>query len=275
MSRLRAAAPRVAHALVVALLLATPLASPRAQVTRIDSWLRAGDTTLVGLGHFTYADAAGRRYDAMGHGQSFRAPTSGATSLDRFTFFLNDDFSNPGSPLTDFRAYVVAWDAGIGRPTGELLWRSDRRTGSTTPYLDPSTGMYAFEPYTFATGGLTLDPGRFYLAFLSTVEELAVPGGDGVYHFTALGAGVTGQGAGGGLVHLMMRDRTPGALTGAQLADASVTEVRTLQGMDAGFVAEFGVPQSRDMPGPAALPMLVLGLAAMGPLVRRRREGGA
>jgi hypothetical protein len=88
-------------------------------------------------------------------GQLFVAP---AGQLDSFSFWLR---SYPGYDNISLRAYVMAWNATTVSATGPVLW-SSAETG-----LISNAG---FLEYAFVTGGVSIDPGDTYVAFLSNAE---------------------------------------------------------------------------------------------------------
>lgn len=114
------------------------------------------------------------------YGQTFTAPGG---NLDSFTFYL-DDYLDGGSPdFVEFKAYVMAWDAGTWLVTGPVLFESGALTTTNNGGLD------GFEAITVNTGGISLSTGGTYVAFFSSSglfdgsEGLARWGltGDGAY----------------------------------------------------------------------------------------------
>lgn len=89
------------------------------------------------------------------YGQTFTV-TGSETKLDSFSFFL-DDYLNPD--FVDFEAYVYAWDGY--KATGSALYASSPM--STTN----NGGSGGFENFTLNTGGISLNSGSQYVAFLT------------------------------------------------------------------------------------------------------------
>lgn len=92
------------------------------------------------------------------YGQTFVAPDT-VTQLDSWTFYLTgvEDFK----PV-NFGFYLMAWDGAQQRASGELLFASEF---VTTSEYDAQSGFQAFD---FDTGGLALNAGKDYIAFIST-----------------------------------------------------------------------------------------------------------
>jgi len=88
------------------------------------------------------------------YGQTFTVGSE--TSLDNFTFYLNDSV-NPD--FTDFEAFVMAWDGA--KATGSILYQSAAL--STTN----NNGSDGFEEFSINTGGVSLTSGNQYVAFFS------------------------------------------------------------------------------------------------------------
>jgi hypothetical protein len=92
------------------------------------------------------------------YGQTFTASSSLGLSLDSFSFWLKQDTNDPNGPnASHFSAYVMAWD-GIAA-TGPVLYASAARL--------LSQDRNNFAEYTFNTGGVNLNDGHQYVAFLS------------------------------------------------------------------------------------------------------------
>ena len=134
-----------------------------------------GDS-LVFVGKYDYAanpgDVTDGRRTALNIGETFRVADPTHTQLDRFSFWISAPilFDNPADVL--FRAYVMEWDRSVNRPTS-ILWRSGDTRGTTD-----STGRESYDrgihdgsgwlELPFSTGGLILNPDKFYLALLSS-----------------------------------------------------------------------------------------------------------
>ena len=93
-------------------------------------------------------------------GQTFVAPSQ--SSLDSFSFWLG--YSPLALSSLDFRAYVYGWDVGQQAATGNALYTGGTQNHTATPAT-------AFTRHQTSTGGLVLNPGASYVAFLSTVNQ--------------------------------------------------------------------------------------------------------
>lgn len=114
------------------------------------------------------------------YGETFTAPTNGDTNLQSFGFYMGGPYA-AGDILMS--AYIATW---TGTNAGTLLF--------TSPSVDYSNTGYA--ELTFSTGGLALDPGASYVAFLSISDyygqsagesyisagDATIPGGYFVYY---------------------------------------------------------------------------------------------
>jgi hypothetical protein len=288
---------RTPLALAAGLLLAAAPAA--AQTASIDTRTGTNMSTYNWLGHYAYS--SGYSWANSG-GQTFRAPTNGANSLTSFSFGIgahNDNwyYNNYNAGALSFRAYLVAWDQATSRPTGEILWQSDVQQGSTSPTIWEynSNGHYThggFETRTFNTGGVSLAPGQTYLAFLSSANDLTAPNGTDQYYINTFQLAYTqstrydpyygysynvntgGDYTDGSAVYMYHYNAASG-MTGATLADPNATYVYAYGNgdwsYDAAFTAQFG---TTDMPEPASLAMLGLGLAGVARTLRRRQRQG-
>src|SRR5262245_3009640 len=88
------------------------------------------------------------------YGETFTAPTNGDVNLQDFGFYMGNPFV-PGNILC--RAYIATW---TGTNAGTLLYTS----------ADVDFANTGDEHLTFTTGGLNLEPGASYVAFLSVSE---------------------------------------------------------------------------------------------------------
>jgi hypothetical protein len=118
--------------------------------------------------------------DTATYGETFTAPTNGDVNLQDFGFYMGSPYV-PGNIL--LRAYIASW---TGTNAGTLLYKS-------ADFDFANTGN---DHITFSTGGLTLEPGASYVAFLSVSElygqssgqafisrgDPTIPGGNFVYH---------------------------------------------------------------------------------------------
>lgn len=174
------------------------------------------------------------------YGQRF---TAANTSLDAFSFWLSG-----GATGLNFRAYVYAWDDTFLRATGPALF--------TSGILSGPAGA-GFQEVAIGTGGVLLDPGQLYVAFLST-SGIA---GTGAVAWEA------SQGdfyADGGLVFTNNGEDT-GQWTAQTWGGVINTDMR--------FSMDFsqGGPNNV-VPEPISMVLLGSGLAGVGALRRRRRS---
>src|SRR4051812_3374461 len=88
-------------------------------------------------------------------GQTFT--TGNSNILQDFTFYLRSDNSSD-APVT-FAAYLARW--GGNEAFGPILFES------TVETYRPSPGLPEYTPFTFETGGLTLQTGTEYVVFMS------------------------------------------------------------------------------------------------------------
>jgi hypothetical protein len=125
-------------------------AGPALAVTTIDTGVGTGSS----LCSWGYPDTAT-------YGQTFVAP-AGDTVLDRFSFHMIR--GGDQTATIDYRAYVYRWD--VDRATGASVWESSPRqvTLATDDYLNP-------QQVATDTGGVALESGGTYVAFLSTSAD--------------------------------------------------------------------------------------------------------
>lgn len=96
------------------------------------------------------------------YGETFTAPTNGDTNLQSFGFYMGGPYAS-GDILMS--AYIATW---TGTTAGTLLF--------TSPSVDYSNTDYA--ELTFSTGGLALNPGASYIAFLSVSDYYGQSAGE-------------------------------------------------------------------------------------------------
>jgi hypothetical protein len=265
-----------------ALLLAGPVA---AQTASIDTRTGAAYSTWGSVGYSAYASNYSYAY---GYGQTFRAPTNGADAIQSFSFDISRYAGYTGAAA--FRAYLMAWDEATSRVTGGFLWQSDLQQGPTTTLAyDNTTGSYTgWETRSFNTGGITLNAGQTYVAFLSSAGDLGASGTNGDFWTSLRAVYNSGYDANGYYTHSgssytdgslveFLQYSPSNPLTAAELADPNVTRTWVYAdpgangccGYDAGFTAQFG---TTDMPEPASLAMLGIGLVGVARTVRRRKQ---
>lgn len=185
-------------------------------------------------------------------GQSFKVPTGNATVLQNFQFFLGNDrdFGGNGGGLF-FKGYVAAFD-GMNI-TGPILFESIIKQGN------PSD---TFAPFNFNTGGLALNPGSSYVAFLSAAGIPSV-GNVAFEDLEASDAPYTD----GSFVFQNSGD-DPASLTRDPFSSQ--------EGVNAAFSAQF-INATSTVPEPSEFVLLASGLSGLAGIVRlrRRRVAGA
>ena len=142
---------------------------------------------VSGFASTTYDNFTGYNpyYEPLGnpntatYGETFTAPTNGDTNLQSFGFYMGGPVSASDILMS---AYIATW---TGSNAGTLVF--------TSPSVDYSNTGDA--ELTFSTGGLALDPGASYVAFLSVSDyyglssgtsrvssgDATIPGGNFVY----------------------------------------------------------------------------------------------
>lgn len=174
------------------------------------------------------------------YGETFTAPTDGATDLTSFSFFLGDSVTS-GDILLN--GYIATW---TGSNAGTLLYTSSN-------YDFANTGPAEI---TFNTGGLDLTSGGSYVMFLSISQNYGSSGGQ------AYISSGTATIPGGGFAYANNGGNFSSLFTGSW--DASGLSPNWA--IDAEFSSPSGVPE------PGTFPLLGAGLLAIGTGIRRSRR---
>jgi hypothetical protein len=133
--------------------------------------------TTGGWNGTTNTGPLGANFRAMGQTLTVTGPE---TVLDDFTLFVNTTNTNIG--FINFRAYVMGWNGA--RAVGPVLYSSALQQVSTGG---------AVQAFTFLTGGLPLEDGHQYVAFVDTGDPQPSVSG-------AMGGAIDSSYAGGGFV---------------------------------------------------------------------------
>ena len=195
-------------------------------------------------------------------GQTFTVTDGLGTKLDNFSFFLGTPTGSPitsGTDTSHFSAYVMAWDGN--KATGAVLYTSPS-------YVIPASGQ-GFTEFTFNTGGVNLNAGTQYVAFLSTLNY---SDGNTETGFALIGPSVVdGQlvwnpnaYSGGGLVYA---GRGVGASFSELTTSSWSTQLIPLE--DTAFQATFS--SSSPVPEPSTLVLMALGGIGFAIRAYRRR----
>lgn len=181
----------------------------------------------------------GEGYDAT-YGQTFIVPETD-NYLDTWTFYLME----ASVDSTDFAFYLMDWDSSSRRATGSILYQSTMVTTSD------NGGLGGYEAFSFDLGGLALESGNNYAAFISVSEHF-----DGTIGAVALGTTSTDDVYIGGDYIWQDNDDDTSAWTASEWAVSTIN--------DTAFTASFS-----SIPEPSSLALL-LGATMGGWFMRRR-----
>lgn len=173
-------------------------------------------------------------------GQTFTVGSDNV--LNDFTFWVDDQINQ-----VNFAGYVAEWDGE--KVTGPILYTSEKQSTTNAP---------DFEQFTFNTGGLSLESGKQYVAFLSGSNIF-----DEIFDYGHIGT-TTNQNdtySGGRLVSMW------------DLSQISQYSWGYVENLDAAFKASFSqsVPQSVPEPG-SVISLLVLGAMGAGSMLKRKQQ---
>lgn len=174
-------------------------------------------------------------------GQTFVVPTP--TSENILTSF-GFAFASGTDTSFDYKAMIYAWDTVNNRATGSALYTSPNRTGATAPSF---TGL-----------NLALTPGTVYIAFLTTQNVVSNGFSNGLLNHNSGNVYSGGQAF----------QQTSSGPTGTDVTTAAWTAVNG--NTDFQFNATF-VSGGASVPEPSSFGMAMLGIAALGLGIFRRR----
>lgn len=177
------------------------------------------------------------------YGQTFTVGNDNV--LNDFTFWLNDEFG----PI-NFAGYVAEWDGS--KVSGPILYSSAKQS---------TTNAAGFEQFTFNTGGLSLESGKQYVAFLSASNFM-----DGSFDYGVMGLTGLFQNtySGGGFV--FFNNDSDFSLLSQQNWD------NVSWGIDFGDAA-FKASFSQSVPEPGSvMSLLAFGVLGAGSMLKRKHQ---
>jgi hypothetical protein len=182
------------------------------------------------------------------YGQTFTM-TGTDTVLDNFSFRF-DDFLNPDT--VDFAAYVYAWDGT--KATGTQLYASGKVTSSN------NGGNGGMELFSFNTGGIELQSGVKYVAFLSASNFFDGIGGTSQWNLSHSDVYLGGE---------FVYENNGSNFSQLLASPWDCNSFQSIGGRDTFFIANFSAP--RAVPEPATALLLGSGLLGLVGLNRRRK----
>lgn len=206
-----------------------------------------GGEILYGISPF--GESGSKTFGYETYGQTFTIGSDNV--LNDFTFWLNDFDDYPG--VINFASYIAEWDGS--KINGSTLYASEKQSTTKAP---------GYEQFTFKTGGLSLESGKQYVAFLSVSNFL-----NGILDIGAVGVSdpLISTYSGGDFVYNK---------NGSDFSLLFQNTWEMLPQIDAAFKASFSksIPEpSKSVPEPGSvISLLVFGTLGASSMLKRKQQ---